>query len=59
MVILKKKTNSSIFAFQLWNDSFKLFVREVRKDFQTTKKLSKTEMDHDEVDYNNYKIQKI
>ena len=39
----------------MWHDSFKLFTLKIGKTFILQKELSKTEMDHDEVDYNNYK----
>ena len=39
----------------MWNDSFKLFVKKIGKTFKIQKELLKTEMDHDEVDGNNYR----
>ena len=40
------------------NDSFELFVKKLGKTFKLQKELLKTEMDHDEVDYNNYQDKK-
>ena len=39
-------------------DSFETSFEEIRKDFQITKSNFKTEMNHDEVDGNNYKDKK-
>ena len=42
----------------MWYDSFKLFVEKLGKTFRLQKELLKTEMNHDEIDYNNYKDKK-
>ena len=39
----------------MWEDSFKLFIKKIGKTFKLQKELLKTEMNHDEVDVNNYK----
>ena len=39
----------------MWYDSFELFIKKIGKTFILRKRLLKTEMDHDEVDGNNYK----
>ena len=39
----------------MWYDSFKLFIKKIRKDFYITKELLKTEMNHDDIDGDNYK----
>ena len=39
----------------MWYDSFKVVIRKNRKNFQITKELLKTEMNHDEVECNNFK----
>ena len=39
-------------------DSFNLFIKEIAKTFKLPKELLKTEMDHDEYDFNNYKVKK-
>ena len=42
----------------MWNDSFELFVKKLGKTFMIQKELLKTEKNHDEIDYNNYKDRK-
>ena len=39
----------------MWYDSFKLFIKKLGKAFKLQKELLKAEMNHDEIDYNNYK----
>ena len=34
----------------MWHETFKIFVKEIRKDFKNAKKKFKTEMNHDEID---------
>ena len=40
------------------HDTFKFFSKNLGKTFKLQKELLKTEMDHDEVDANNYKDMK-
>ena len=42
----------------MWYNSLKLFFKKLGKSFKLQKELLKTEMDRDEVDYNNYKDKK-
>ena len=39
----------------MWYDSFKLLIKKRGKIFKLQKELLKTEMNHDETDYNIYK----
>ena len=39
----------------MWYDSSKLFIKKLGKIFKLQKELLKIEMNHDEIDYNNYK----
>ena len=55
MDILRKIKNKFLkSSFWKWYDSFKLFIKKLGKTFKLQKEL-KTEMNHDEVDGNNYK----
>ena len=42
----------------MWYESFKLFIKKTRKNFQITKEFLKTEMNPNEVDCNTYKNKK-
>ena len=42
----------------MWNDSFKLYLEKIGRTFKLQKKLLKTEMNHDEIDGNNYEDKK-
>ena len=42
----------------MWYDSFELFIKEIRKNIQITKKLLKTEMNHEETDENTWRDKK-
>ena len=42
----------------MWYDSYKIFIKKLGKTFKLQKELLKTEMDHDEVDGNNYEDKK-
>ena len=42
----------------MWYDSFRLFVKKLGKTFKLQKEILKTEMNHDEIDANNYKEKK-
>ena len=39
----------------MWYDSFKLFIKKLGKTSELQKESLKTEMNHDKIDYNNYK----
>ena len=39
----------------MWYDSFKLLIKKLGKTFKLQKELLKTEMNHDQIDYKNYK----
>ena len=50
MVIYKRiQTDSSIASFQMWYDSFKIFIKKWGETFKLQKEILKTEMNHDEV----------
>ena len=38
----------------MWYGSFELFYKKIGRTFKLQKELSKTQMNHDEVDGNNY-----
>ena len=42
----------------MWYDAFKFFFKKVRRTFKLQKEILKTEVNHDEIDGNNY-IDKI
>ena len=42
----------------MWNDSFEFFIKKLRKTFKLPKELFKTEMNHDDIDGDNYKDKK-
>ena len=42
----------------MWYDSFKLFFKNLGRTFKLKKEILKTEMNHDEVDGNDYKDKK-
>ena len=42
----------------MWFNTFKLLIQKIRETFQITKNFLKTEINHDEVDCNNYKDRK-
>ena len=39
----------------MWYDSFKLFIKKLGKTFKLQKELLETEMNHDDIDGDNYK----
>ena len=43
----------------MWYDSFKSFIKEIRRNVQITKKLLITEMNHDEINESIWKEKRV